>query len=187
MGRSKSDEKALAKKLFLNWEGTPDVQEIATRAKVSVRTLRKWVNDENWVDQRKSVFVTRPKIIQDYYTQLERLNNHINDRPIVYDIPDALLKGTKLKDKNGVEYVEYPTYNPEDYPIKIGNFATSKESSQITSLTNAIKKLETEVSIAEAFEVAVGILDNLKNDDFELYKRMIPVFDDYINKKAAQV
>lgn len=187
MGQSKTTEKSIAKKLFLNWEGTPDVKEIAKRATVSVKTLRGWINKENWEDQRKSVFVTRPKIIRDYYNQLERLNNHINDRPIVYDVPDALLKGTKLKNAKGIEYVEYPNYNPKDYPILIGNFATSKETSQITSLTNAIKKLETEVSIAEAFEVASDVLDSLKADNFELFKQMIPVFDDYINKKAAQL
>lgn len=187
MGRSKTAEKSTAKELFLNWKGKPDVLEISKRSKVSIKTLRSWINKEDWSKQRQSVFTTRPKVIQGYYNQLERLNNHIEDRPIVYDIPEGLLKGTKLKNEKGIEYIHYPVYNPEDYPILVGNFATSKEASQIINLTNSIKKLETEVSIAEAFEVASGVLEIAKNNDYDLYKSMIPVFDDYINQLAKKV
>lgn len=186
MGRTKTDEKSHAKELYLRSEGKPDVAEIAKRAGVSLRTLRKWVKEEDWDKQRTSVLITRPKIIEGYYKQLELLNDHIADRPIVYDIPDALLKGTKLKDKKGVEYIEYPEYNPEDFPIKVGNFPTSSESHQITSITNAVKKLETEVSLAEIFEVSTAVLEMVKQSDFELYRTLLPVFDDYITLKSKK-
>tara|TARA_R100000306_G_C4379323_1_gene143399 strand:+ start:463 stop:906 length:444 start_codon:yes stop_codon:yes gene_type:complete len=61
--------------------------------------------------------------------------------------------------------------------------ATSKESNTIAVLTTSIKRLETETSVAEVYEVATGFLDFLKPQDFELYKKLVPLFDAFINAK----
>lgn len=63
--------------------------------------------------------------------------------------------------------------------------ADSKETNTIISLTNSIKKLETETSIAEIYEVATSFLEFLKPQDFELYKQLIPLFDAFINHKLS--
>ena len=63
--------------------------------------------------------------------------------------------------------------------------ATSKESNTIAVLTSAIKKLETETSIAEVYEVSTGFLEYLKSIDFELHKKMLPYFDGFINSKIT--
>lgn len=61
--------------------------------------------------------------------------------------------------------------------------ADSKESNTIAVITSAIKKLETETSIAEIFEVGTAFLDFLKPIDFDTYKKLIPIFDAFINSK----
>ena len=183
MGHIKEEEKAHAKLLFLDTDQKLTIKEIAKRSKVSARTLSKWIENEGWEKKRQSVLVTRPKIIADYYEQLEILNDHIKNRSIVYDVPDTLLKGTVLKDKNKIEYIEYANYNPTDYPIKIGNFPTSKEANQMAVIARNIKQLETETSIAEIYEVSTGVLEYIKPIDFELFKKLIPFFDGFINSK----
>ena len=185
MGLKKSGAMEYAKMLYLDTSQNLTIKEIAARDGVKVRpnTLSKWIKDGKWEKLRKSLLVTRQKMVSDLYDQLDLLNTNIKTRPIIYDIPTHLLKGTKLKDKDGCEFLSFPKYTPEDYPIKIGNFATSKEANQIAVLTRSIKQLETETSIAEIYEVATGFLDYLKPQDFSLYKKLVPIFDGFINSK----
>ena len=61
--------------------------------------------------------------------------------------------------------------------------ATSKEANTIAVITTSIKRLETETSVAEVYEVATGFLDFIKPQDFDLYKRLVPLFDVFINNK----
>ncbi len=63
--------------------------------------------------------------------------------------------------------------------------ADSKETNTIISLTNSIKKLETETSIKEIYEVTTGFLEFLKPLDFELHKKLVPLFDAFINQKIG--
>ncbi len=69
--------------------------------------------------------------------------------------------------------------------IRKHKVADSKETNTIISLTNSIKKLETETSIAEIYEVATSFLEFVKPQDFELYKQLIPLFDAFINHKLS--
>lgn len=185
MGKRKTKAYNYAKMLFLDTSQKLTFKEIGERAGVQPVTVSKWAEQDNWEKLRKSQLVTRQEQIKNFYDQLEVLNDHIKTRPIVYDIPDALLKGTKVKDKQGNERVEYPDYEPSDYPILVGNFPTSKEANTLIAITNNIKKLETETSIGEIYEVATGFLDFLKPQKFELYKELVPLFDAFINSKLS--
>lgn len=60
---------------------------------------------------------------------------------------------------------------------------TGTEANTLAQLATNIKKLETETSIAEIFEVGTSLLDYTKPIDFDMYKKMIPVFDGFINSK----
>lgn len=64
--------------------------------------------------------------------------------------------------------------------VKVAN---SKEANTIAVITSSIKRLETETSIAEIYEVLTGFLEAVKPDDFELYKQLIPYADAFINSK----
>lgn len=183
MGLKKTQALEYAKTLFLDNDQKLTLQEISERVGVRPNTVGKWVKKEGWEKLRKSLLVTRQAMISDMYDQLEVLNDHIKNRAIVYDIPEKLLTKKIVRDKNGKEKLEKQDYNPTDFPILFGNYPTSKEANTQIAITNNIKKLETETSIAEVYEVATGILDYLKPQDFELYKQLVPIFDAYINSK----
>ncbi|TYB74580.1 MULTISPECIES: phage terminase small subunit-related protein [Bizionia] len=145
MGLKKTEAKEYAKMLYLDTTQKLTIKEIADRVGVRPNTVGKWIKDEEWDKLRKSLLVTRQKMIGDLYDQLEWLNDSIREREV--------------------------------------KVADSKESNTIAVITSAIKKLETETSIAEIFEVGTAFLDFLKPIDFDIYKKLIPVFDAFINSK----
>jgi len=145
MGLKKSEAQEYAKMLFLDTTQKLTIKEIAERVGVRPNTVSNWIKKEGWAKLRKSLMVTRQKMIGDLYDQLEWLNNDIKERDI--------------------------------------KVATSKESNTIAVITTSIKRLETETSIAEVYEVATSFLDYLKPQDFALYKKLIPIFDTFINLK----
>lgn len=63
--------------------------------------------------------------------------------------------------------------------------ATPAEANTIAVLTTSIKRLETETSVAEVYEVATEFLDFLKPIDFELYQQLVPFFDTFIQMKLT--
>ncbi|MCH4829792.1 DDE transposase family protein [Flavobacterium columnare] len=78
------------------------------------------------------------------------------------------------------DQINWLNSNIKERDVKVANF---KESQIITVLTNSIKRLETETSVAETYEVATSFLEFIKPQDFELYKKLIPLFDVFINTK----
>ena len=185
MGLKKTEQKEYAKFLFTEKNLTQ--KEIAEKAGVTEKTLTKWVgeNDGEWKKFRQSLMVTKPAQIKAYYEQLERLKDHINTRKIVYDVPQYLLKPIKVKDRGGNESVEYPEYNESDYPIKIGNFPTSKEADSIQKITNSIQKLEGETSVGEAVNLGIAFCEYVRDNDFELSKKVSEYFDMYIREMMS--
>lgn len=147
MGLKKTDAQEYAKMIFLDATQTLAIKEIAERVNVRPNTVSKWIKDGGWEKLRKSLMVTRQKMISDLYDQLEWLNNDIKTRDI--------------------------------------KVAEPKEANTIAVITSSIKRLETETSIAEIFEVGTGLLEFMKPMDFDLYKKMIPVFDSFINSKLS--
>lgn len=147
MGLKKTEAKEYAKMLFLDTSQKMMGKEIAERVGVSANTISKWIKDGGWEKMRKSLMVTRQKMISDLYDQLEWLNNDIKTRDI--------------------------------------KVADSKEANTIAVITTSIKRLETETSIAEIYEVATAFLDFIKPQDFELYKKLVPMFDVFINSKLS--
>jgi DNA-binding XRE family transcriptional regulator len=180
---NKKDAKEFAKILFLDTNSSLTQKEIADRVGVRPNTVGDWIKKEGWAKLKRSLLTTRQQMIGDLYEQLERLNTEIKTRAIIYDVPEKLLKPFVVKDKNGNEKIETPAVDQTMFPVKIGNYASSKEANQIGVLTNAIKKLETETSIAETVEVSRDFLEWIKPQDFEYYKKLVPFFDEFINSK----
>lgn len=172
-----------AKMLYLDTSQNLTIQEIAERVSVRPNTVSNWIKKEGWDKLRKSLMVTRQKMISDLYDQLDFLNTNIKTRKVVYDVPDKYLKGTKVKDKDGNETIQYPSYDETQFPIKVGNYATPQEANTISVISSSIKKLETETSIAEIYEVATGFCEFVKPQDFALYKKLVNLFDIFINSK----
>ena len=147
MGLKKVAAEDFAKMLFLDTSQKLTNKEIAERIGVRPNTVCVWIRKGSWQKLRKSLMITRQKMIIDLYDQLEWLNNHI-----------------KIRD------------------VKV---ADAKEANTIAVITTSIKRLENETSVAEVYEVATSFLEWLKPQDFELYKKMIPLFDAFIKTKLT--
>lgn len=183
MGLKKTEQQEYAKHLFT--EKNLSQKEIASKVGVTEKTLIKWINENDgaWKKLKRSLTTTKAAQIKSYYDQLERLNQEIENRKIIYDVPAYLQKPYKVKDADGNESLEYPEFNESDYPIKIGNFPTSRESDTITKITNSIQKLEGEASIGETVNIAMDFVEFVKEFDFELSKKVNDAFDMFIREK----
>lgn len=186
MGLKKTEQKEYAKFLFTEKNLTQ--KEIAEKAGVTEKTLTKWIgeNDGEWKKLKQSFMTTKSAQIKEFYEQLDRLKDHIKSRKTIYDVPAYLLKPIKVKNADGSESVDYPNYNEEDYPIKIGNFPTSKESDTIVKLTNSIVKLENETGIGDSVNVGMEFCEYLRDIDFQLAQKIAGYFDMFIRQQLQQ-
>ncbi len=185
MAVRKQVEKDYAKILFVNENISQ--KEIASRVKVTEKTLTKWIIEGNWESLKKSMLVTKDNQLTALYNQLELMTNEIKTRPIVYDVPPFLLKPIKLKDENGCEFLKYPKINEKDYPIKIGNFANSKDADIIAKLTGAIKKLETETNVGETVEVSKKLIQFIASQDVSFANDLTTYCDAFINEQMRKI
>lgn len=183
MGVQKQIEKDLAKVLFVN--DNISQKEIAERLKVTEKTVGKWVKEGDWEKLKISLLVTKDNQLTALYGQLQSVTDEIKTRPIVRDIPNFMLKPIKLKDSSGDEKLEYPKYNPEDYPILIGNFPNSKDTDMISKLTTAIKRLETETNIGETISVAKNLILFVRSIDPKFANQLTSYCDAFIKQKMT--
>lgn len=178
MARAKQLEKEYAQSLFVNENLTQ--KEIAERINVTEKTIGKWVKEGNWETLKVSMMTTKDTQLAVLYKQLEQINHEIATRPVVRDIPPFMLKPIKLKDADGNESYEFPEYNPEDYPVKIGNVPTAKDADIIAKITTSIKRLETETSIGDTIEVAKKLIQHIRPQDAQFAKQLTTYCDSYI-------
>lgn len=183
MGARKQVEQDYAKTLFVN-DGLSQ-KEIATRLTVTEKTVGRWVKKGDWEKLKVSMLVTKDNQLAGLYKQLENVMNEIQTRPVVRDIPSHLTKPYKLKDADGSERLEYPTYDPMDYPILVGNFPNSKDTDMISKLTTAIKRLETETNIGETITVCKNLILFVRNVDLPFSSAMTKYCDAFIKQKMT--
>lgn len=181
MAVRKQVERDLAKVLFVN--DNVSQKEIALRLKISEKTVGKWVKDGGWEKLKVSMLITKDNQLTGLYKQLENAINEIETRPVVRDIPNFMLKPVKLKTSSGDEILEYPKYDPEDYPILIGNFANSKDTDIISKLTTSIKRLETETNIGETITVSKNLILFVRSVDSQFANQLTTYCDAFIKQK----
>lgn len=183
MGTRKQVENDLAKRYYVN-DGLTQ-KEIAERLKLTEKTVGNWVKKGNWDKEKKSLLVTKDKQISDMYEQLASVLDEIKTRPVVRDIPNNLTKPIKVKNTDGSESLEYPKYNPDDFPILIGNFPNSKDTDMISKLTTAIKRLETETNIGETISVAKNLILFARSIDPVFANQLTKIADAFIKQKMT--
>lgn len=183
MGLKKTEQKEYAKYLFTEKNFTQ--KEIAEKADVTEKTLAKWINenDGEWKKLKKSLMTTKSNQIKGLYDQLERIQEEIQNRKPVYDIPAHVLKPVKIKNADGSESLEYPNYSPEDYPLKFGNFPSSKDSDVIAKITKSIKQLEGEASIGETVQIGIAFCEYVRDIEFSLSQKISEYFDMFIREQ----
>lgn len=184
MAVRKQVERDFAKVLFVNENVSQ--KDISSRLKVTEKTIGKWIKEDNWESLRTSMLVTKDNQLTALYKQLENVNNEINTRPIVYDIPAILLKPIKLKNSDGNEYLEFPKIDPTDYPIKTGNVANTKDAAVIMGITTSIKKLETETNIGETVAVSKKLIEFVALLDVVFANNLTRYCDLYINQQMRK-
>lgn len=183
MGVKKQLERDLAKRLFVNENITQ--KEIAERIKVTEKTISRWAKEDLWEEEKTSLLVTKDNQIKALYAQLKAVNDEIKTRPVVRDIPNHLTKPYKLKDIDGNERLEYPVYNPDDFPVLIGNFPNTKDTDMISKLTTSIKKLETETNVGETIDVAKNLVLFVRNIDPAFANQLTAYCDAFIKQKMT--
>lgn len=181
MASKKDQERELAKILYTQQRMSQ--KDIAQKVGVTEKTITKWKEAENWDKLKESLLITKDSQIRMLYTQLENKNQEIATRAIMRDIPVALLKPFKMKDADGVEYLEYPVFNEEDFPIKISNTATSSEADAIIKITNSIKNLESETGLGEIIDVGMKFIDYVQSNQPSLAKDITKWYDLFIQSK----
>lgn len=181
MASKKDQERELAKILYTKQRMSQ--KDIAQKVGVTEKTITKWKEAENWDKMKESLLITKDSQIKMLYQQLENKNQEIATRAVIRDIPAALLKPYKVKDAEGVESLEYPTYNEEDFPIKISNTATSSEADAIIKITNSIKNLESETGLGEIIDVGMKFIDYVQTNQPGLAKDLTKWYDLFIQSK----
>jgi len=183
MATRKQVEHDLAKILFINDDVSQ--KEIAERLTLTEKTVGRWVKEGNWEKEKTSLLVTKESQITSLYSQLQSVNDEIKTRPIVRDIPNHLTKPMKVKNADGSESIKYPKYNPEDFPILIGNFPNSKDTDMISKLTTAIKRLETETNIGETISVSKNLILFVRSIDVKFANELTKYADAFIKQKMT--
>ena len=183
MATRKQGEKDLAKILFIN--DNVSQKEKAGRLKLTEKTVGKWAKEGNWEKEKTSLLVTKESQITALYNQLQAVNDEIKTRPVVRDIPNFMLKPVKLKTSAGDEVLEYPKYDPEDYPILIGNFPNSNDTDMISTLTTAIKRLGTETNIGETISVSKQLIQFIGTIDIPFANQLTKYCDSFIKQKMT--
>lgn len=72
-----NDQKDLARALFLS--STLNQKQIAEKVGIAEKTMSKWVNDENWEKQKKSLTTSKQEQLAMLYDILAKLNKQAKD------------------------------------------------------------------------------------------------------------
>ena len=174
MGLKKTEQREYAK--FLYTEKNLTQKEIAEKVGVTEKTLKTWIeaNDGEWKKLKKSLMTTKAQQITMLYDQLARLNEEIENRPIV-----TMSMTTPVKlDKEGNPMFKAPEYDP----VVLSNYPTSKETDSIAKITNAIHKLEGETPIGETVQIAMTFCEYVRDIDFPLSQTISEYFDMFIRQ-----
>ena len=183
--RTKANTKELQERLeyFYLSERNFTQKELAEKVGVTEKTISDWIKDLKLADKKRSLLVTKRSQLVNMYNQLEKINEEIKRRPIVYDIPPALLKPIVSINIDGTKKIELPKINKEEFPVKIGNTPTSKEADIISKITSSINRLETETGAGETIEVGIAFINFIKPHDLEFAKKFTDHFDAFIQTK----
>lgn len=72
-----ADKKERARAFFV--KSTLNRKEIAEAVGVTEKTLRNWIESENWQEEKDSQSITRMQLLQESYRQLKAINDDIRD------------------------------------------------------------------------------------------------------------
>ncbi|MCX8482126.1 MAG: hypothetical protein ORN50_00995 [Crocinitomicaceae bacterium] len=129
----KNDEKReLARNLYVKSDFTR--KQIAAQVVVTEKTLRKWIDEGEWDKMKDSLQITRPRLLQDAYSQLAKINTYINEK--LDGIPNKELSDAKAVIRKEIEtfsdqpihkyievFEEFISYLAKTQPASVQEFA----------------------------------------------------------------
>lgn len=157
MGIKKDREREHARILYVSERISKE--EVAERTGVSVKTITRWANEDNWDKLRKSMLTTRQAQLVHWYNQLEAINEYIAERP------DIIANGKS-------------TPNPLQK-----NIPTNSEADTMSKITSNIQRLEVEINLGSIVEVSKDILVFVQSVDLSHAKLLKNYFDAFISDK----
>jgi hypothetical protein len=127
-----AEKKDLARNLYVKSDFNR--KEIAAQVGTTEKTLRKWIEESDWDKMKDSIQITRPKLLQDAYNQLNAINRKIETE--LFGIPTKELSDAKGTIRREIEvfsdqpihkyievFEEFIGYLSKTTPAKVVEFA----------------------------------------------------------------
>lgn len=139
------EKKQLAYALYVKSSAQLTRKEIALKSNVSEKTLRKWIEDGKWDNQRDALQITRPQLLQEAYAQLKAINQIIAEEH--GNVPTK-----ELSDAKGVIRKEIETFSTQPIHRYIEvfeefiDFLTRNEQGQVTQFGKLSQAFITELA-----------------------------------------
>jgi len=128
-----AEKKELARNLYVKSDFNR--KEIAAQVGTTEKTLRRWIEEGEWDKTKDALQITRPKLLQDAYAQLNAINRHVEEN--LGGIPTKDLSDAKAILRKEIEvfdfqpihkYIEvfedFIQYLSKNEPAKVSEFAT---------------------------------------------------------------
>ncbi len=134
---SYKEKKLTAKSLYLKSDMSR--KDIAKIAGITEKTLRKWINDENW-DQLKAIeSITRKQLLQDAYRQLKRINEYIDKE--LDGIPNKEMSDAKAVIRKEIESLsESPLHIYIEVSEELIYWLQSKHPGEVKKITGLLSE-----------------------------------------------
>ena len=114
-------------------------KQIATQVGTTEKTLRKWIEEENWDAIKDSLQITRPQLLQESYQQLAAINKKIKED--FGGVPNKELSDAKGVIRKEIEafsvqplykyievFEEFIDYLSKNEPALINQFAIASQN-----------------------------------------------------------
>ncbi len=132
-----AEKKELARGLFL--KSSLNRKQIADQVRVTEKTLRNWIEKEDWETLKDSMMITRPQLLQDAMAQLKAINKKIREE--LNNVPTKELSDAKGVIRKEIEifsnqplhryievFEEYIDWLAKNDPDKLSEFAQSSQA-----------------------------------------------------------
>jgi len=134
---SNAQKKEQARALYV--KSGMNKKQIAEAVKITPKTLNNWIEEGKWDEQKESLQITRPQLLQEAYAQLAAINKQIRDEfngvppKHLSDSKAVIRKEIETFDKNPLhQYIEvfeeYVDWLSKTHPSQLAVFGeTSME------------------------------------------------------------
>lgn len=132
-----AEKKELGRNLYVKTDMKR--KEIAQRIGASEKTLRKWIEENEWDKMRDSLQITRPQLLNDAYVQLNAINIFIKQE--LKNIPNKEMSDAKAVLRKEIEtFSTQPIHKYIEVFEEFIEYLSKTEPAQITVFANLSQK-----------------------------------------------